>query len=411
MSHLTLLELNNAVSEALEANFNDTYWVTAEVSEARVASNGHCYLEFIEKDELGMAVVARARANIWRNVYQAIAPRFRAATGTSLQPGISILAEVSVAFHPAYGYSLTIHNIDPTYTLGDIAKRRQEILQQLESNGILHNNQQLQLPRPLQRIAIISSATAAGYGDFVHQLQQSGHPFQCKLFSAIMQGEGVEDSCLKALDEIESDLTKWDCVVIIRGGGAAADLYGFERYDLAAAIATFPIPILTGIGHERDETVLDYVAHTRLKTPTAVAAFLIQQFDNEVALLRDIESRLFTAATQYITSQSHRLDTLIADLRYMVQKRLLGEAERLEHLHTSLRFLKEQRIQHERHKIELIERTLNLAHPDHILAMGYSITRLNGKVLTKDSKLSVGQTLTTTTKFGDIESCITDIKL
>ena len=260
-------------------------------------------------------------------------------------------------------------------------------------------------------IAIISSATAAGYGDFVHQLQQSGHPFQCKLFSAIMQGEGVEDSCLKALDEIESELTKWDCVVIIRGGGAAADLYGFERYDLAAAIATFPIPILTGIGHERDETVLDYVAHTRLKTPTAVAAFLIQQFDNEVALLRDIESRLFTAATQYITSQSHRLDTLIADLRYMVQKRLLGEAERLEHLHTSLRFLKEQRIQHERHKIELIERTLNLAHPDHILAMGYSITRLNGKVLTKDSKLSVGQTLTTTTKFGDIESCITDIKL
>ncbi len=403
MTHLTLLEFNNAVAEAIEANFNDTYWLTAEVSEARVASNGHCYLELIEKDDASMAILARARANIWRSTYQTLSKRFEQATGSTIQAGMKLLIEVSATFHSAYGYSLTIHNIDPTYTLGDMAAKRQEILQALIAKGIADNNKRLVLPRPLRRIAIISSATAAGYGDFVRQLQQSGCPFEHKLFPAIMQGDGVEASCIKALSAIAKEAKHWDCVVIIRGGGAAIDLYGFDRYALAEAVALFPLPIMTGLGHERDETVLDYVAHTRHKTPTAVAAFLVEQFAEEVALLADLQQRLQQACRQRLQAEAYQLRDLMAQLKYAAQKCIRHEAELLTQASSALHIFAKQRIQREHYQLSLLEKTIILAHPNRILNMGYSILRKEGKTISSIHKVTPGDSLTVTLKDGTIE--------
>lgn len=402
MTPLSLYELNYAVSEAVEANFNATYWVAAELSEARVASNGHCYVEFVEKDESGSNIIARARGNIWRNVYQDIAFRFRMATGTDLQAGMKVLCLVSVNFHPLYGYSLTISDVDPTYTLGDIAKRRQEILEQLEREGVLEDNLNLQLPRPLRRIAVISSSKAAGFGDFQDQLAQSGYPFECTLFPAIMQGEQVEESIIRALHEVCAEADKWDCIVIIRGGGAAADLYGFESLNLAREVACCPLPILTGIGHERDETVIDFVANTRLKTPTAVAAFLIEQRRNEVDLVAELEARLYTSAQRFISHEEQNLLVLTQKLRLLAHQATAQEQERLVQFRTALSLLVKQALRSEHHKLDLFEKSLQLADPQRILSLGYSVTRLNGKVLTNAEGLNPGDVLETQLAEGTI---------
>ncbi len=402
MTPLSLYELNYAVSEAVEANFNATYWVAAELSEARVASNGHCYVEFVEKDESGSNIIARARGNIWRNVYQDIAFRFRMATGTDLQAGMKVLCLVSVNFHPLYGYSLTISDVDPTYTLGDIAKRRQEILEQLEREGVLEGNLNLQLPRPLRRIAVISSSKAAGFGDFQDQLAQSGYPFECTLFPAIMQGEQVEESIIRALHEVCAEADKWDCIVIIRGGGAAADLYGFESLNLAREVACCPLPILTGIGHERDETVIDFVANTRLKTPTAVAAFLIEQRRNEVDLVAELEARLYTSAQRFISHEEQNLLVLTQKLRLLAHQATAQEQERLVQFRTALSLLVKQALRSEHHKLDLFEKSLQLADPQRILSLGYSVTRLNGKVLTNAEGLNPGDVLETQLAEGTI---------
>lgn len=395
MTPLSLYELNCAVSEAIEANFNDTYWVAAELSEARVASNGHCYVEFVEKDESGSNILARARGNIWRNAYQNIAFRFRMATGTDLQAGMKVLCLVSVNFHPLYGYSLTVTDVDPTYTLGDIAKRRQEILAQLEKEGVLEDNLNLQLPRPLRRIAVISSSKAAGFGDFQDQLAQSGYPFECTLFPAIMQGEQVEESIIRALQAVCADANAWDCIVIIRGGGAAADLYGFESLNLARAVACCPIPVITGIGHERDETVIDFVAHTRLKTPTAVAAFLIEQRRNEVDLVAELEARLYTSAQRFLSREEQNLLVLTQQLRILAHQATAQEQERLAQLRTAIQLLAKQTLRTESHHLSLLEKSLQLADPQHILSLGYSVTRLNGKVVTNAETLNPGDLLET----------------
>jgi exodeoxyribonuclease VII large subunit len=402
MTPLSLYELNYAVSEAVEANFNATYWVAAELSEARVASNGHCYVEFVEKDESGSNIIARARGNIWRNVYQDIAFRFRMATGTDLQAGMKVLCLVSVNFHPLYGYSLTISDVDPTYTLGDIAKRRQEILEQLEREGVLEGNLNLQLPRPLRRIAVISSSKAAGFGDFQDQLAQSGYPFECTLFPAIMQGEQVEESIIRALHEVCAEADKWDCIVIIRGGGAAADLYGFESLNLAREVACCPLPILTGIGHERDETVIDFVANTRLKTPTAVAAFLIEQRRNEVDLVAELEARLYASAQRFISHEEQNLLVLTQKLRLLAHQATAQEQERLVQFRTALSLLVKQALRSEHHKLDLLEKSLQLADPQRILSLGYSVTRLNGKVLTNAEGLNPGDVLETQLAEGTI---------
>ena len=278
MEPITLYELNELVKETLELGMPDTYWVQAELSEVRV-NNGHCYVEFVQKDRRGSGLVAKARGNIWRNVFAILKPTFEQSTGQLFTAGIKVLVEVSISFHELYGYSLNVIDIDPSYTLGDMARKRQEILRQLQEEGVLELNKELDMPMLPRRIAVISSPTAAGYGDFSNQLMnnQGGFYFYTELFPAIMQGDGVEQSILQALDIIYSREDEFDVVVIIRGGGATSDLTGFDTYPLAAAVAQFPLPVITGIGHERDDTVLDMVSHTRVKTPTAAAEFLLDR--------------------------------------------------------------------------------------------------------------------------------------
>ena len=252
---LTLLSLNRLVRAAIEQSLDGEYWLEAELSEARLASNGHFYVEFVQKDDSGRTLVAKARGVAWARTYNMIAPLFERATGERLRAGMKVRMLVSIEFHELYGYSLTIQDIDPTYTLGDMAQRRREILARLEADGILEDNRQLPLPTLLRRIAVVSSASAAGYGDFCDQLLNNdyGLYFSLRLFPAVMQGANVEESVLAALAAICDEADNYDCVVIIRGGGATSDLSDFDTYNLAAAVSQMPLPVIIGIGHERDE--------------------------------------------------------------------------------------------------------------------------------------------------------------
>lgn len=289
---LSLVELNMLVRRSVRACLPDEYWVQAELSDVRSNYSGHCYLEFVQKDSKSNALVAKARGIIWNNVYSRLKPFFERETGQLFVSGIKVLVKVTVDFHELYGYSLTVVDIDPTYTLGDMARRRKEIISRLESEGILTLNKELELPVLAQRIAVISSATAAGYGDFCNQLEHNpyGFVFYPHLFQAVMQGDKVELSIIAALEKIYQTQEKWDVVVIIRGGGATSDLSGFDTYNLAAHCAQFPLPVLTGIGHERDDTVLDVVSHTRVKTPTAAAEFLINHLRGTAEALDGYDS-------------------------------------------------------------------------------------------------------------------------
>lgn len=309
MEALTLYELNNLVRGVLESRLKDEYWLQAELSEVREAYNGHCYVEFVQKDTAGRNLIAKARGAIWAGTYRLLAPMFERETGQRLVPGLKVLVRVSVTFHELYGYSLTVSDIDPAYTLGDIARRRKEILAQLAAEGILNDNKELRLPLLANRIAVISSATAAGYGDFCNQLLRNdyGLRFTVRLFPAVMQGERVEASVLAAMDAVMAECDAWDAVVIIRGGGAVSDLSGFDTYLLAAACAQFPLPVITGIGHERDETVLDAVAHTRVKTPTAAAAFLIAHQVETASVLDGLARRISQAARWRMEREQNRL--------------------------------------------------------------------------------------------------------
>ena len=431
MSPLKLSELNRIVQNVLSLHFTDTLWVVAEISDCREAANGHCYMELVEKEEeRSGGFTAKARANVWRNVWQQVKYDFQRQTGRPLSAGLKILAEVSVQFHEVYGYSLTIHDIDATYTLGEQHKKRQRILQQLEEDGVLTLNQELVLPSLIQRIAVISAEGAAGYGDFMHQLEESGYGFQTQLFSATMQGTNVAESVIAALDTIAAEYSLWDVVVIIRGGGATSDLDGFEDYELAANVAQFPLPIITGIGHERDDTVIDFVAHTRCKTPTAVAAFLIETMQDVHGVLNRLEERLSQAAEELLTSRKmhyerlahryssaavnfvnrqqvvhHRLSQRIAQ---GVQEQLFAQNHSLQALATRLHSTTTQVLERNQHKLSLFAKTLHWADPQRTLAMGYSITyTADGKVV-KVQELLPGTPIRTVTADGEVWSSVTE---
>lgn len=428
MKALSLFELNNLVHEALEATFDHTYWLTAELSECRVAANGHCYVELVEKDDDSRVLIAKARGNIWRNTYPLLAATFEHDTGQKLQPGLKILVEAKVTFHELYGYALNIIDIDPTYTLGDMARKRKEILAQLEADGVLTLNKELALPRPLSRIAVISSSTAAGYGDFCDQLEKSPYRFTTRLFPAIMQGEHVEESVIEALDSIAEEQEAWDAVVIIRGGGAVSDLNGFDTYLLAANVAQFPLPILTGIGHERDDTIIDVVAHTRLKTPTAVAAFLIERQRDEYETLLQMEKNLqqnicrklekernrfeqngrrYQMAT---ASYCHREKANLLKLTSLLEKQIFQLIQQQQFQLNSLQQVYEKavatQISHEQIKLASIGKQLALAGPERILKMGFSITYHQGKAVKSASLLKSGSRLTTRLAEGSITSTV-----
>ena len=408
MESMSLYELGRLIRLALREGLPDAYWVQAELSEVREAYNGHCYIELVQKAERGNTLLAKARGNIWANVYKMLRPYFESATGQAFTAGIKVLLQVSVEYHEQYGLSLTVHDIDPTYTLGDMARRRREILQQLEEEGVLTLNKELAMPLLPQRVAVISAAGAAGYGDFCDQLMGNpyGFAFYPKLFSAVMQGDRTEETVIAALDRIAAEQDMWDVVVIIRGGGATSDLSGFDTYNLAANCAQFPLPIITGIGHERDDTVLDMVAHTRVKTPTAAAEHLIACLVESDTMLDGLVNDLTTGITQCIRREEKRVELIAQRLPALFSVIHTNGLHRIEQLEMRMRTALQKNMVEQRHRLQLMEKVVEGASPMQILQRGYSITRCEGRVVRDASALPEGSVLTTELASGEVSSVV-----
>lgn len=402
----SLYELNALVRKSITGCMSGEYWVQAELSDVRSHTNGHCYLEFVQKGARGNSLVAKARGTVWAHVFSLLKPYFEQETGQSFVSGLKVLVKVTVEFHELYGYSLTIIDIDPTYTIGDLARRRREILGQLQGEGVLTLNKELEWPVPAQRIAVISSATAAGYGDFCDQLANNGYGFVFypRLFPAVMQGDRIEESIISALNRINAARDRWDVVVIIRGGGATSDLSGFDTYMLAANCAQFPLPIITGIGHERDDTVIDSVAHTRVKTPTAAAEFLIARLYDTASLLNKYADAIVSQVSIRMKQEKFRLESLSGKLPSLFSFRKLQEQHRLNSLYQQTLSALQTRFVKENHRLELLEQRIQGVSPEHLLKRGYSITLKNGKAVTDASLLETGDVLETILSKGRIKS-------
>ncbi|MBR6170381.1 MAG: exodeoxyribonuclease VII large subunit [Bacteroidaceae bacterium] len=405
---MTLFELNHIVRSVLESSLDEEYWVEGEFADASTGFGGHFYGEMVQKDEQGRNIVARARVTCWARNYNIISLRFQKETGEMLRRGLHVKLLVRVTFHEQYGYALNILDVDSSFTLGDMAKRRKEILARLEQDGIINDNKELPLPRLLRRIAVVSSAGAAGYGDFCNQLEHNDYGlfFHLQLFPAVMQGTNVEDSVMTALATIADEADCWDCVVIIRGGGATGDLSDFDSYPLAAAVAQMPIPVIVGIGHERDETVLDFVAHTRVKTPTAAAAFLIDRQAQEAALLDDLYRRIRKSAEMSIQMARQRLEHVQRVLPILFAGFRQKQEARTELLVRRLQTAVQRRMEQEKHRQSLLQQRLDSLDPRTLLQRGYSITMCGGKVLRTADDVREGEVITTSLQKGEIHSTV-----
>lgn len=428
MNSLSLYELNNLVRSTLEMTMCDEYWVHAEISELR--ENRHCYLEFAQKDALGNGLVAKARGQVWANRWVMLRSHFERTTGQRLCVGMQVLVKVEVTFHELYGYSLNVVDIDPTYTLGDIARRRKEIMDKIRAEGIADMNKELPLPRLIQRIAVISAATAAGYGDFSNQLHNNarGLAFVTRLFPATMQGNEVESSIVNALNEIAAEQDDWDVVVIIRGGGATTDLAGFDSLVLAENVAQFPLPIITGIGHERDDTIIDMVSHTRVKTPTAAAEFLIHHQEEELDYVNALADRIIKNGLAKIANEKTRLQTITSKMPSLYKAYKAGEEARLDRklsiiqnnilqnvqrkLNTTA--MREQQLKlytsallnKEHNRLDILENKIKNASPERILKLGFTITRINGKAVKDATLLHKGDMIETEFAQGKVKSTV-----
>lgn len=414
MMAMELIELNSLVRQTLEQSMPDEYWVQAELSEVRTNATGHCYLEFVQKDPRSNNLIAKARGMIWSYVFRLLKPYFEESTGRLFTSGIKVQVKVTVQFHELYGYSLTVLDIDPAYTLGDMALRRREILAQLQEEGVLTLNKELEMPVLPQRVAVVSSATAAGYGDFCHQLHHNarGFFFYIELFPALMQGNQVEQSVLSALDGVYSRLREFDVVVIIRGGGATSDLSGFDTYLLAAACAQFPLPVITGIGHERDDTVLDSVAHTRVKTPTAAAELLISRMAEAADRLFDLSEHVRQGAIALLDMEWIRLAEIRNSIPELVRRKLTEERFTLFSIRKDLSQGISGLLTYHRHRLELLGQRIADASPQKLLSRGYSITLREGKAVTDASQLKAGDCLITRLAKGSVQSIVVEgIKL
>ena len=403
----SLIELNRMVRDAIECELPDEYWVEAELSECR-ESRGHCYMELIQKDEQTATPIAKASAKCWANKWLTIRPYFERTTGQQLHAGMKVLLQVYPQFHEAYGFSWIVNDIDPTYTIGDMARKRQEIIKKLKDEGVFDLQKELQLPLFCQHIAVISSQTAAGYGDFCNQLADNpyGFQFETQLFPAIMQGEGVEQSIIDALERIYN--TDFDCVVIIRGGGATSDMSGFDTLALAENVANFPIPIITGIGHDRDESILDMVSHTRVKTPTAAAALLIDHLKVVLDTLIDSQNRITRYTQQRLTALKSQLATIQELIPRIFPVIKAQQEAKLNTIEQKLPLLASQRLTTEHHRLELINEKLKALDPTLLLARGYSITLHNGKVVKDATTLHEGDEIETRLAKGSIRSMVKD---
>lgn len=426
---LTLYELNRLVAEVISIEMPEQYWVEAEISELREV-RGHCYLELVQKSDLSATPVARASAKCWKNTWIKIYPKFVRITGQSLHVGMKVMLRVYPNFHEAFGFSWIVTDINPEFSLGDIARRRKEIIQKLHEEGIFDLQKSLMLSMFAQRIAIISSAGAAGYDDFCNQLEnnQYGFSFSPTLFSATMQGENVEESVVQALNLINDSEGGFDAVVIIRGGGATSDLSGFDTLRLAENVANFPIPIVTGIGHNRDESIIDMVAFASVKTPTAAAAFLIDNLAQTWERLDKAANAIHVNANRKMEYEKLRLNKASTSLQSEVsialmrqrtwiesiQKELSHKAEALvaekkhqtERLATMLSILAPQTITNHRHRLNLLEKRAEALNPTLLLRRGYSITLKDGKAIKDASTLKKGDKVETKVANGSFKSTV-----
>ena len=405
--HLTLRQLNLMVRDAIEMQMPDEYWVEAELAECR-ERGGHCYLELIEKEDTTNTPVAKASAKCWRQTWQMIQPYFQRTTGQALRTGMKVLLKVYAQFHETYGFSWIVTDIDPTYTLGDMARKRQEIIRQLKEEGVFDLQRELCIPLFAKRIAVISAAEAAGYGDFCRQLEDNeyGFKFETTLFPAIMQGEQVESSVVAALNTIYQSIRDFDVVVIIRGGGATSDLSGFDTLALAENVAQFPIPVITGIGHDRDESILDMVANTRVKTPTAAAALLIDNLRQVLERINNAQQRITLAIHQRIANHKSRLTSLQTLIPALVERTLSNAKHRIELLENRLPAVTERIITNQKHKLSQIELMLQSYDPQLLLKRGYSITLMNGRAIRDPKELKVGDEIETRVEKGTIRSAV-----
>ena len=426
---LTLYELNQMVHETITVSMPDEYWVEAEISDIREV-RGHCYMEVIQKDEYGNTPLARASAKCWKNKWMYISPHFERITGHILRTGMKILVQVYADFHETYGFSWIITDIDPTFTMGDMARKRQDIIRKLQEAGVLELQKELSLPLFTQRIAVISSEQAAGYGDFCNQLAENDYGFQFKLslFRSIMQGEQIESSIISALNQINRKINHFDVVVIIRGGGSTSDLSGFDSLLLAENVANFPLPVITGIGHDRDESVLDLVSHIRVKTPTAVATLLIDHLIEVYNRISDAQEELTQIVQRRIEIEKMRLnviservpvlfsfvnnrqnawfDNLFLRIQNAITNRIRQTEQHLNSLSEMLSPLYEHIRLRENHRLEILQQKIKAQDPMLILNRGYSITTLNGHLIRNVKNLKKGDTLCTQMAKGKVTSIV-----
>ena len=414
--YITLFELNRLVREVIECEMPNEYWVEAELSECR-ESRGHCYMELIEKDKQTATPIAKASAKCWASKWMVVRPYFERTTGQRLVAGMKVLLKVYPQFHEAFGFSWIVTDIDPTYTLGDMARKRQEIIRQLKEEGVFDLQKELTLPLFCQRIAVISSETAAGYGDFCNQLSNNpyGFQFETRLFPATMQGEATEQSIISALEKIyslslsslHSPLsTKFDCVVIIRGGGATSDMSGFDTLALAENVANFPLPIITGIGHDRDESILDMVSHTRVKTPTAAAALLIDHLKEVLDVIEGAQMLVTRYAQQKLSILNSQLSIISEAIPRLFSVVRTRQEARLDSLGQKIPMLIERRLTNECHRLEIIEEKVRSFDPQLLLKRGYSITLYNGHAVKDAKALKAGDEIETRVEKGTIKSII-----
>jgi len=451
-----LSDVLEEIREVIQNSFEAPRWISCEIMDISENYSGHCYLDLIEKDEKSDKVNARARATIWASSYRMLKPYFETSTGYELVSGIKILVLARIEFHPVYGLSLNIQDIDPTYTLGDVERKKREIIQQLEKEGVLEMNKEIPLPLVPQKIAVVSSITAAGYEDFVDQLLGNpyGYKFYIHLFPAVMQGEKAVQSIIGSLEKIFESESHFDAVVIIRGGGSKSDLACFDSYDLAYHVSQFPLPVITGIGHEQDDTITDLVAHTRLKTPTAVAGFLIDRLASFEGELVEIQDLLINATRSVLNEQKLRLQLyqqkyvsgtvamvhawkqhllkFTANVRFQVQQQLrsndklitrflerlrstakqIPQRKNIESVHIMQRFhqLIYNKMAGEGRRLEDYHRLLAYAEPGQILKMGFSISRKDGKALKDVKNAGPGNIVETELYRGKFKSKITDVQ-
>ncbi len=408
MKSISLSELTDHIQRTIKETYTDSIWVRAEINELR-ENNGHCFLELVEKDTSTDNITTKIRANIWASTYRMLKPYFESTTGETFRSGLKVLLAVTVDFSGMYGVGLTVKDIDPVFTVGELETRRQQIIQQLESEGVAEMNKQIPFPLLPQKIAIISSTTAAGYGDFCNQLESNGShlAFYTKLFPAVMQGTQTESSIVQALEKIYKYIDFFDVVVIIRGGGATTDLASFDSYNLALNCAQFPLPIIAGIGHQRDTTILDRVVHTSVKTPTAAAELLIYAMDNQLNILHNTSNELIDIVREKINFEKNRFDLIKLRLKQVsklgINNKLLQQTNILYRLKTILNSF----VNSNTTKLVVMENNLKSYSPSFMAERGYSITSMNGKRISSISEIEIGNQIKTYLKDGSFESEIT----